>query len=475
MAGKLVLIVIDGLTASAFERGIESGRLPTLGRLAELGRYTRAVSAFPSVTPVCLTTIATGAAQDVHGIPHLSWYSRSERRFVEYGSSLAAMRASGFREALRDASVEMSRSHLSSSAVTVFEALEDAGLVTGAINFTCYRGRQEHRIKLPGVARRNRWYETVLAPSRFFFFNAYESDRTGAPIAVRSRSAGSVDAYAAAVGRWLVTRDGFDFLVYYLPDYDFASHVSGPDASSAALERSDACVARLIEAAGGVDEFLERYALVVCADHGQTSVSRIARVEEAFRDLRLLSPRRALAERADIAVTASNRAAMVYRLAGGKLDTRRLAERLDATPGADVVLFLEDGEAVARREREELRFAPDGSGFRLVGDRDVLDAERYPDGLERVWRALSCDRAGDVIVSAADGWEFADLGGRHHAGGGSHGSLLAEDSVVPILSIGISSPGLEERPSIRDLAPLALGSFGIEPPLSMRRRVALHA
>jgi Type I phosphodiesterase / nucleotide pyrophosphatase len=472
---KLVLIVIDGLTASAFEQGIENGRLPTLRRLAELGRYVRGVSSFPSVTPVCLTTIATGASQDVHGIPHLSWYSRPERRFVEYGSSLAAMRAAGLRESIRDASVEMSRSHLSSRAVTIFEALEDAGLVTGAINFTCYRGRHQHRIKLPGVPRRNRWYETVSGPRRFFFFNAYESDRTGAPLAIRSRSAGSVDAYAAAVGRWLVTRDGFDFLVYYLPDYDFASHVSGPDASAAALARSDRCVARLIEAAGGVEEFVDRYALVVCADHGQTSVRRIARIEDSYRDLHLLSPRRPRPERADAVVTASNRAAMIYRLPGSWLGVRQLAERLDGEPAAEVVLFLEDGEAVARRDREELRFVPEGSHFRLAGDPDVLDDGLYPDGLERAWRALACERAGDVIVSAAEEWEFADLGGRHHLGGGSHGALSTRDSLVPMLAIGTAGGVIAERPAIRDLASLALAHFGIEPPTSMQRDAVLHA
>src|SRR5439155_775383 len=79
-------------------------------------------------------------------------------------------------------------------------------------------------------------------PKRFFFFNLFESDVTGAPLAVFGRSVGSVDAYAAAVGRWLVTRDGFDFLVHYLPDYDFASHLAGPGAAEEALLRSDAAI-----------------------------------------------------------------------------------------------------------------------------------------------------------------------------------------------------------------------------------------
>ena len=48
----------------------------------------------------------------------------------------------------------------------------------------------------------------------------------------RNRAAGTVDAYAAAVGRWLVTRDGFDFLLLYLSDYDYASHAAGPTTTS---------------------------------------------------------------------------------------------------------------------------------------------------------------------------------------------------------------------------------------------------
>ena len=125
---------------------------------------------------------------------------------------------------------------------TVFEALEDAGLVTGAINFLCFRGRHRHVIKLPERLRRNRWFESVNGPQRFFFFNLYESDATGAPLAIRSRIDGSLDRYAATVGRWLVTRDGFDLLVFYLPDFDFAAHTSGPDGAQEALERADAAL-----------------------------------------------------------------------------------------------------------------------------------------------------------------------------------------------------------------------------------------
>ena len=124
-AKPLVLAIIDGLTPAVLERGLEDRRLPVLGLLHDVGAYARGTTTFPSVTPVCLTSIATGSHPDVHGIPHLVWYHREEERVVEYGSSFAAVRAAGTRRSIRDSIFAMTHEHLSPEAVTVFEALED--------------------------------------------------------------------------------------------------------------------------------------------------------------------------------------------------------------------------------------------------------------------------------------------------------------------------------------------------------------
>jgi hypothetical protein len=387
----VVLIVIDGLTPSMFE----AADAPALRFLAEHGTYRRGTSTFPSLTPVCLSSIATGAHPDVHHIPHLVWWNREERRLVEYGSSFGAVRAAGIARSLRDTIVDLNARHLSRDAETIYETLEDTGLTTAAINITCYRGRHRHLATIPGAP-------AVYGPKRFFWYSLYESDRTGAPIAVRNRALGSIDGYAAWVGRWLVTRDGFDLLVYYLPDYDYASHATGPDSAHEALARSDAAVAALLDAAGGPDAFLERYAVVLCSDHGQSHVDRVAKLD-ADGDL----------------VTASNRAAMVYTA-----DPRGVAERLDAQPAAGIVLFSEEGRVVVRRD----------------GDEDDALLDDIPDGRERAAAALRNPNAGEVLVSAAPGWEFVDLAGRHHLGGGSHGSLEVADSEVPMLTVGLGPP-----------------------------------
>ena len=100
-----------------------------------------------------------------------------------------------------------------------------------------------------------------------------------------------------------------------------------------------------------------------------------------------------------------------------------------------------DGEvrAVVERNGFELRFRPGGqlrdvrgAGWTVEGEPEALaaditrgrfEAEEYPDGLARLWSALTSPHAGDVLISAADGYECVDWGGVSHTGGGSHGSL----------------------------------------------------
>ena len=445
-AKKLVLIVVDGMTPAAFERAVDSGRAPALRDSSPSRvRTRRATSVFPSLTPVCLSSIVTGAGPDVHRIPHLVWWHREERRIVEYGSSFAALRAAGMAQSLTDTIFNMNQRHLGEDAVTVYEALEDAGLVTAAVNITCYRGRTRHQPVLPWVTK------AAYGPKRFFYYSLFESDPTGAPFAVRNRAGGSIDMYAAAVGRWLVTRDGFDFFAYYLSDFDFASHTHGPlGAEDVALARTDAAIQALLDAAGGPEAFLERYAVILHSDHGQTAVGQASQLESS------------LTAHADhVVVTASNRAGQVYLLPDARIDAGVLARALDADESVDVTLWREGDEAVARREGEELRFRPAQTGWETSGDAAILD---QPDALYRSWAALANPNAGELLVSAAAGWEFADLGGRHHAGGGSHGSLLEGDSVVPVLTVGIDAAPAR----ITDVMPAVLEHFGVAPPAYAR-------
>jgi len=169
--------------------------------------------------------------------------------------------------------------------------------------------------------------------------------------------------------------------------------------------------------------------VILLSDHGQTPVTEVAQLEQT------------LARHADsVVVAASNRAAQVYLLPDAHVDAATLARTLDGVPSVDVTLRLEDGAVVARRDGVD-------------GGADELD---YPDAARRAAAALANPNAGELLVSAAEGWEFADLGGRHHAGGGSHGSLVAGDSIVPVLRIGVDA----EVERITDVTPAVLSHFG---------------
>jgi hypothetical protein len=105
----------------------------------------------------------------------------------------------------------------------------------------------------------------------------------------------------------------------------------------------------------------------------------------------------------------------------------------------------------------------DGEPEALGGDitRGLFESFDYPDALTRLWSALTSPHAGDVMVSAADGYECVDWGGVSHAGGGSHGALSREDSLAPLLFVGCGPRRPSKRPwALRDLAPVILEHFG---------------
>jgi hypothetical protein len=133
--------------------------------------------------------------------------------------------------------------------------------------------------------------------------------------------------------------------------------------------------------------------------------------------------------------------------------------------------------AMVARDGHELSFRPGGQlrderevAWLLDGEPEALGADitrgrfeslDYPDALTRLWSALTSPHAGDVMVSAADGYECVDWGGVSHAGGGSHGALSREDSLAPLLFVGCGPRRPSKRPwALRDLAPVILEHFG---------------
>ncbi len=506
---KLVLTVIDGLKPAMLERAVEQGRAPTLKAIMERGAYVDdCVAAFPSVTPVCAASIATGTGPDQHRIPSMNWYDRAEQRYVEYGSSFGASRRAGVMRSLTDTVYNMNGKHLAPEVPTVYERLDDAGLRTAATTYLIYRGRHRHQIAsetaLSRIAGAVFQGESVMGPSELFYADLFASRRTGCR--GQLGMPGQRDQHSGCVGAHLVEHDLFDFLLFSLPDNDAFSHRNGPHATVASIAGADRQLERLAHAGGGLERFLEEHAMIVLADHSHAAVERRIDLRLAFEDWDVAQPRpngsrgRAGAGRAgrdadpaearaagggQIALGLAQRSAMVYVLDAERrerLTTRALREAL-AVPGVDLAMRLTaPREGSVRSERGELRFAPGGDLVDLRGRRWSVDGELatlnahvedgrllspdYPDALARVWSALTCPTAGDVLLSAAPGFEFADWGGADHLGGGSHGSLHRCDSLGALAWCGVDGAGGASRDAraqwtLQDMVPLVLGHFGL--------------
>ncbi len=500
---KLVLTYVDSLRTDMLLRAVDEGRAPTFGALLERGVLVPdCVSSFPSVTPVACAEMVTGLAADGHWISGMNWYHRLERRYVEYGSSLEASRAFGIFRALYDLVYNMNLAHLNPAAETLFERLDDAGARTACTPFLIYRGRHRHQVSLEGLLRRAvdatrlKFRHHTWGPAELFYGDLYASSE----VPCKSTSIpGTRDGYSACCAAELVKAGNFDFLLLSLPDNDSYSHRHGPEATVESIAKVDGCLAKVVEAGGGLDRFLAEHALILLADHAQTAVHRGLPLTELLgREWPVLQPSDPEPERAQLAVSPTARAAHVYLLpAGGdRLDPDAVREALVAIEGVDLVCRLETPEggpllrdepgtpapgawAVVERRGCRLRFRPGseasdlrGGGWALDGDLAALEAaiedgilssDAYPDPLARVWSALSSPHAGDFVLSLAPGYEAVDWGGVSHAGGGSHGSLHAGDSLGPLLFVGCGPDDPATRPqwALRDVAPVVYDHFGL--------------
>ncbi len=482
---KLVLCVIDSLRTDVLIEAARGGAAPTFAELIDRGTLVEdCVAAFPSVTPVCTAEIVTGAPPDRHWISGSNWYHRAEERYVEYGSSFEATRAFGLFRTLYDIVYNMNMSHLSHEVETVFERLGDHGIRSACTPFLMYRGRTRHELGLEGLLRKvalaASFRHATWGPDELFYGELYSSRQVECkPTLARP---GTRDEYSACVGRELVEGDLYDFMLFSLPDNDYHSHRFGPDAQIESIARADAAFAELADAAGGLGPFLDQNAVIMLADHAQTAVETpLDLAAQLGGEWRVLEPN-VSPEHAEIAVSPIARAAAVYVLADGAR-AERIAEgvraRLARTEGVDLFAWREDRAAVVERAGSRLRFRPGaavvdrrGSPWDLEGDLEALlatthgehfDSPAYPDALSRLWAALTAPYAGDVLISAAEGYELVDWGGVTHCPGGSHGALAAGDSLGPLLLCGLE-PGAElarEQWALRDVAGLVYDHFGI--------------
>ncbi len=453
----VIVLVADGARPDTLSGGLE--RFPALQRLRDEGALNTVTSVFPSVTGPAYLPFLLGRFPGAVGIPGLRWYDRSREccGWPDYARSYVGY--------------EMGRINgdLDPSAPTIFELAPSSAAAFSVVT--------------RGLARTN----------------------TLAALTPRSALRGAITHFRGRAERWIdidreladaviarVRADRPDFLFAALTGIDKASHARGHDSPLVqdALGVVDDLAGRLRDEAERGAWWDDTHLWIV-SDHGHSPVHAhddLAR-EIARMGHRTVAHPWSAGIAPELAVMVSGNA-MAHLYLEPRLRTRpgwtRLAPRwasfvdqLLARPSVDLVILAEGAErsevrnavGAALVERRGERYAyrrrsgdPLGLGRDVEGDADetheVTIGSDYPDGIVQIAVLAGAARSGDVILSAAPGYDFrARYEPIPHRS--AHGALHREHMLVPLLTN--RAPRLAPRRTT-DLFCSALKALGVAAP-----------
>lgn len=473
----VLLLVLDGIRPDVMRSAIRDGDAPALGAIAESGEARwDAVSVFPSITPAATAAIATGEPPSGSGILGHAWYDDDEDEIVVYGAKTETVISTGPIKVLHNNVWRMNRDDL--IAPTIFESLDDIGVDAACVHFPVRRGHYEHPVRMKTVEnylKGSRYLApSVSGPKEYFLGDLFYSSEFGTNGRNGNgglhRSVGINDEYAAEVGARLVAEKVAPFNLVYFFHGDKVAHHEGIAAQRRHVEKLDGFVQKIMDAAGGVDEFLSENAVIAVSDHGHAPLlpkRRFVNLARVRGYKVSLGSRAGFYSGADIVAVPNGRAALLYLKDASK--SSAVAEALSGRSGVDLAAWMEDGRVVVRRVGRETRFRPGGGAtdrygdtWEISGDHRALGVEvsggrlrygDYPDALSRLWGCLSSSRAGDVVLSASPGYTFGEVSGGYHEAS-DHGSLHREDSEVFSIACGVPAPE-----KITDIAPTIISHF----------------
>lgn len=447
---SLTILLADGVRPDTLERHIAAGALPGMAELRRRSGMRTITTVFPSVTGAAYLPFFTGRHPGPLGVPGLRWYDRARERcrFPHHTRSYLG------------AEMRYMTGDVTGDVRTIFEMVPSRFAALSIIS--------------RGLARHER-----LGDGLGFVWRA-----------AKAHLRGSVDAWLEIdriVSRRVVrhAREHRPALLFAaLVGTDKMSHAKGQDAPEVleALRIVDDTVSALLEHAARSNNG-ERDVIWIVSDHGHDSISVHDDLAVWARDAgwRVISHPWVFGDW-DVAVMASGNAmAHLYldRAARAMPGWLTLAKRwelfvslLIERDSVDLVALPYGGGRceVRRRGAGRAMLVQDGPHYAYrpldgdplgIGAHERLDASEahavcadseFPDAIVQLLTLASAPRSGDVIVSAAPGYDFrARFESIPHVS--AHGALRRSQMLVPMLS----SEPLDAKPlRTADLMTLAL-------------------
>lgn len=457
---RLLLVVADGVRPDVLNEEIDAGRVPALAALRAQGGAHTVTSVFPSVTGPAYVPFLMGRHPAPAGLPGLRWFDRA--RAVRWAMGQSRSYA-GIDIWHVDHDIHRDMPTLLELATPSLSAMSMVA-----------RGATHGRI-----GRSIAWMIRA-APSHF------RGDLDGWRRVEQQ-------ATAAFLRRFAAVRPRASVLAIGSPDK--FSHLDGPRSplvrtAIGDIDRAIATAWRLADEGGWRDALH----IWVVGDHGHESVAQhddLHAVLEA-EGLRVRAHPRLHTRRADVALMVGGNA-MAHLYLHPEERARRwwpthaatwepIAERLLARESVELLAVARDARTVEVRhatagralvthapggEDSQWSYQPiDGDPLGLGGPHVALDADAawavtarspYPDALVQLATLVPDARAGDIILSAAGGWDLrARFEPVSHVS--THGAIRREQMEVPLL---LDVPVARRPQRTTDVVPSALDLLGV--------------
>ncbi|MGD9525092.1 MAG: alkaline phosphatase family protein [Gemmatimonadales bacterium] len=433
---RALLLLVDGLRDDVARAELAAGRLPHLAALTAGGTRATAATVFPSTTSVAYLPFLTGCLPGRCNVPSIRWLDRRAYRGHWWRDREAVRSYCGYQAGRLDGD-------LAPEVRTIFELVPESVAVFSMVT----RGLALGADRIQGARK---FWGTVS--------HYTENHQPGDDAVAR-------ELLALAEADWR-------FCFAQFPAVDGHTHAAHPRAERvlASLHRVDATIGAIharLHARGQADDLL----LMIVSDHGAAPVHTHLDLATWFRErgVRTLAHPVLWTRDPQVAVMVAGNAQAAIYADPGSTRTERLAwsaardRGAFGLPGDAVTELLREpgialvageerpgevrvasaaGEATIRDEGDRIRYAP-GTGDPLgIGGTESLDAAGwlahtldgpYPDGPVALLDQFRSPRTGDLVVAAAEGWDFREAWERpEHKSG--HGSLIAAHMRTPLWS-----------------------------------------
>lgn len=428
---KVIFYLVDGARPDTLTKLAVDGHLPNIKRyLIDEGSYTKGTTCFPSTTGPAYLPFLTGHYPGDHDITGIRWFDK-KKYFDKNRWSRSAMRSyCGYEAKYFNDDMDPERPSL----------------------FELYpRGYNIYNMITKGVKEENdltKEGKTKLYFRAHFYHEHHPVDEAGHNQLMKS----------------LELNPEFVFAVFPSVDWDSHTYHYEDDRTIEAYKIADrslgAVVGRLKEQ-GTYDETL----IVMASDHGLSSTHTHLDLGKYFKKkgYRVLEYPSIWSIMPNLAVFISGNSFGSlsfldhkdhYYAEDLKSKHGRILDEFVQEDAIDFIVYRQDhkcyivqnaqGEAfIEIRDGEKLSYQPrtaDPFGLGTLSDPltyeesfdQTFDSD-YPDALYQIHQLMSSDRAGDVVISAAIGYDLRDFWEiPEHKG--SHGSLHWEHIHVPILT-----------------------------------------